>query len=182
MFRGIPIYFPLSLRKRETQEGDKRGRGKGKKGGKEKGQFKTNHFMARKSAVFGSGGDRAVMETSDDAAVSKHSAVEKGYYRVRNGTAPVYCARPVSSACTPLTACKVLVEHAMTRPPSATDRAGRLHQILREQAVQPPAPHQSRALLTRRVRPVCRHHACLRRCWEVSIACFLHTHLTYYSS
>jgi hypothetical protein len=33
--------------------------------------------------TFGRGSDRAVMETSDDAAVSKLAAVSKGYYRVR---------------------------------------------------------------------------------------------------
>jgi len=38
---------------------------------------------------FGRGSDRAVMETSDDAAVAKLAAVQKGYYRVRGGLGSV---------------------------------------------------------------------------------------------
>jgi len=38
---------------------------------------------------FGRGSDRAVMETSDDAAVAKLAAVQKGYYRVRGSLGSV---------------------------------------------------------------------------------------------
>ena len=94
--------------------------------------------MARKIAAFGSGGDRAVMETSDDAAVSKHCAVEKGYYRVRNVAAPVYCARPASRACTPLATRKVSAEHAMTPSPSATDQDEYIKYFVNKPSNRPP--------------------------------------------
>jgi hypothetical protein len=42
----------------------------------------ADFFVLKMQRSFGTGNDRAVMETCDDAAVSKLSAVQKGYYKV----------------------------------------------------------------------------------------------------